>query len=102
MCNEEDFTSSEDRTRSARSVGQRLNLLSYRGSSGGQINEILIHDGGGGQANHKILIHDDFRVNASVTVKVLGGISFHVMAENWKHLKDTLAVSSFLVVLESK
>ena len=33
----------------------------------------------------------------SITVKVLGGISFHVMAENWKHLKDTLTFSSFLV-----
>ena len=34
---------------------------------------------------------------ASVTLKILGGISFHVLAENWKHLKDTLAFSSFLV-----
>ena len=36
-------------------------------------------------------------VNASVTVKVLGRISFHVMAENWKQLKDSLAFSSFLM-----
>ena len=36
------------------------------------------------------------------TVNVLGGISFHVMAENRKHLKDTLAFSSFLIVIESK
>ena len=35
--------------------------------------------------------------NASITVKVLGGISFHVMAENWKHLTDTVTFSSFLV-----
>ena len=33
----------------------------------------------------------EIHVNASMTVKILGGISFHVMAENWKHLKDTLA-----------
>ena len=37
----------------------------------------------------------EIHVNASVTVKVLAGISFHVMAEIWKHLKDTLAFSSF-------
>ena len=36
-------------------------------------------------------------VNVSVIVKVLGGIEFHVMAENWKHLKDTLAFSSLRV-----
>ena len=29
--------------------------------------------------------------------KVHGGISFHVMAENCKHLKDTIAISSFLM-----
>ena len=28
--------------------------------------------------------------------QVYGGISFRVMAENWKHLKDTVAFSSFL------
>ena len=28
---------------------------------------------------------------ASVTVKVLGGISTHIMVENWQHLKDALA-----------
>ena len=39
----------------------------------------------------------DIHVNASITVKVLGGISFHVIAKNWKHLKDTLAFASFLV-----
>ena len=36
-------------------------------------------------------------LNASVTVKVLGGISCHVMAENWQHLKRKLAFSSVLV-----
>ena len=30
------------------------------------------------------------RVNASITVKVLGGISFHVMAENWIILRKNL------------
>ena len=39
----------------------------------------------------------EIHVNVSITVKVLGRISFHVIAENWKHLKDTLAFSSFLV-----
>ena len=34
---------------------------------------------------------------ASIKVKVLGRISFRVMVENWKHLKDTLAFSLFLV-----
>ena len=29
--------------------------------------------------------------------QVLGGISFNVMAENWKPLKDTIAFSSFLM-----
>ena len=36
-------------------------------------------------------------VNPSVIVKVFGGISFLLMAENSQHLKDTLAFSSFLV-----
>ena len=36
-------------------------------------------------------------VNAFIKDKVLGGISFHPMVENWKHLKDTVAFSSFLV-----
>ena len=36
-------------------------------------------------------------VNASVTVKVLDGISCHVMAENWQHLNRKLAFSSVLV-----
>ena len=44
----------------------------------------------------RVKIHE-IHLNASITVKVLGGISFHVMAENWKQLKDTLAFSSFLV-----
>ena len=35
--------------------------------------------------------------DASITVKDLGGISIHVMAENWQLLKDTLAFSPFLV-----
>ena len=30
-------------------------------------------------------------------IQVLGGISFLVMAGNWENLKDTLAISSFLV-----
>ena len=34
----------------------------------------------------------EMHVNASIKVKVLGGVSFHVMAENWKHLKDTLVI----------
>ena len=36
---------------------------------------------------------------ASLTVKALGGISYHVMAENWKR-KDILAFSPFLCVVE--
>ena len=32
-----------------------------------------------------------------INILILGGISFHGMAENWKDLKDTLAFSSFLV-----
>ena len=41
----------------------------------------------------------EIHVNASVTVKVPGGVSFQVIAENWKQLKDTLAFSSvFLCV----
>ena len=35
-------------------------------------------------------------VNAFITVKLLGGIPFHIIAENWKHLKGKLAFSSFL------
>ena len=38
-----------------------------------------------------------YEINAFITVKVFGGISFHVMAENWQYLKDTLAF-----LLESK
>ena len=37
-------------------------------------------------------------VNASITFKVLGEISLYVMAENWKHLKDILEFSSFLLL----
>ena len=37
----------------------------------------------------------EINVKASVTTKVLGRISFHVTAENWKHLKDTLAFCHF-------
>ena len=29
--------------------------------------------------------------------QTFGGISFHVMAENWQHMKGTLAFSSFFV-----
>ena len=36
-------------------------------------------------------------VNTYITVRVLGRVSFHVMPENWKQLKDTPAFSSFLV-----
>ena len=39
----------------------------------------------------------EIHVTASVIVKDLGGISIHVMAENWKLLNDTRAFSSFLV-----
>ena len=39
----------------------------------------------------------EIRVNAPITIKVLAEISFHVMAEDWKCLKDTLAFSSFTV-----
>ena len=39
----------------------------------------------------------EIHVNAPVTVKILGGISFHVMVQNWKYLKDTLAFQSFLM-----
>ena len=35
-------------------------------------------------------------VNASITVKVLGSMSLHVMAEKGKGLKKTLAFSFFL------
>ena len=39
-------------------------------------------------------------VNASVTVKVLDGVSCHVMAENWQHLKrkENLPFRRFLCV----
>ena len=39
----------------------------------------------------------EINVNASITVNVLGVIPFHVMVEYWKHVKDTLAFSLFLV-----
>ena len=35
----------------------------------------------------------DIHVNASITVGVIGGISFYVMVENWSYLKYTLAFS---------
>ena len=38
----------------------------------------------------------EIHVNASITDKVIGGISFHVIGENLKHLKDTLEFTSFL------
>ena len=41
-------------------------------------------------------------LNASITVKVLGRLSFYVMAENWKHLKETIFVFVVSCVLESK
>ena len=44
----------------------------------------------------------EIHVNASITVKVLGRLSFHVMAENWKHLKETICVFVVSCVLESK
>ena len=37
-------------------------------------------------------------VNASISVNGFGGISFHVMAENWQHMKYTLAFRHFLCV----
>ena len=39
----------------------------------------------------------EINVNASIAVKVLSGIYFHVMTELWKHVKDTLAFSLFIV-----
>ena len=39
----------------------------------------------------------DLNVSFTIKVKVLGRISFHVMAENGKHVKDTLAFSVFFV-----
>ena len=39
----------------------------------------------------------EIHVNAPITVKDLGGISIHVMAENWQLLKDTLAFSAFFL-----
>ena len=37
-----------------------------------------------------------YNVHVSITVNVLGGISFHVIVRNWEHLKDTLALLLFL------
>ena len=34
--------------------------------------------------------------NASIIFKVLGGISFYVIKENWKHLRGILVISSFV------
>ena len=39
----------------------------------------------------------EIHVNASITVKFHGGISFHVMAEAGQYPTDTLAFSSCLV-----
>ena len=38
----------------------------------------------------------EIHVNVSITIKVLGGVSFHVTVINWQQLKDTLGFSSFL------
>ena len=40
----------------------------------------------------------EIHVKVPITVRVLGGISFHVMAEFRKYLKDSLAFSSFLCI----
>ena len=45
---------------------------------------------------------NEIHVNTSITVKVLGGISFHIMAANMKHQKDTHAFPMFFFVLQSK
>ena len=37
-------------------------------------------------------------VNAFITVKGFGGISIHIMAENWQLLNDMLAFGRFLCV----
>ena len=34
----------------------------------------------------------EVRVNVSVIVKLLGGFFFHVMVENWQHLRRSLYV----------
>ena len=39
-----------------------------------------------------------YRVNAYLQSKFLAGFFFHIMSEIRKHLKDTLAFSSFLVL----
>ena len=39
----------------------------------------------------------NLHVNASMAVKILGGICVHALAKIWKHLKDTLAFLSFIV-----
>ena len=46
-----------------------------------------------------VFSHYKVHGNASITVKVLGGISYHVMVEILKHLKDKLDFSSFLLFL---
>ena len=43
----------------------------------------------------RIIFFFEIHVNASITN--LGGISFHVMAENLEQLKDALAFSSYLL-----
>ena len=35
----------------------------------------------------------EVHVNTCIPVKVVGGVSFHVMAENWKNLKGAFAFS---------
>ena len=45
----------------------------------------------------EVVTKTGFTVNTSSTVKVLGRVSCHVIAENWKHLKDTLEFLLFLV-----
>ena len=40
----------------------------------------------------------EIHVNAFISVKVLGMNSFHVMAENWKYVKGTLAFLSYFCV----
>ena len=38
-------------------------------------------------------------VHASITVKVLRGFFFHIIAENWQHLKNSVAFSSCMLEL---
>ena len=43
---------------------------------------------------------DDIGQGNIIFLHLLGGISVHVMAETWKHLRDTLAVFVVSCVLE--